>query len=391
MAITIQDVAERAGVGLGTVSRVINGARHVRPSTRLKVEAAMHDLNYHPNPHASNLKRQKVKVIGFLMTSNHRRPSDPFFITLMSGITDAASRHRYDLLVAGVSGPTDEIKRLEQFVSGNRVGGLILTDRRLKDARIDWLLRRHVPFVSYGRIDESKNTPYLDLDSRFGVEREMMHLIECGHSRIAFVGLPEEFTTAQDRFDGYRAGLRRIGRNIDKDYIITGCWNENDGLAAAERLLSLPERPTAIVASSDVIAFGIMRSLQLHGLTVGQDVAVVGFDDIPMAAMSNPPLTTLRQPIYDVGVELVDMLIRHIAGQPVMSRNIESTLIVRQSSCPLQTTPVAGPSIHQRSWGEVERADNQHAQNGAAAGKRSAVKRKGGEPKLNPRRPRPKH
>jgi hypothetical protein len=110
-----------------------------------------------------------------------------------------------------------------------------------------------------------------------------------------------------------------------------------------------------------------------------------------MAAMSNPPLTTLRQPIYDVGVELVDMLVRHIAGQPVTSRNIESTLIVRQSSCPFQTAPIAGPSIRQRSSGEVERTVIPDAQNGSTAGKRRAVIRKGGEPTLNPRRPRLKH
>jgi LacI family transcriptional regulator len=332
MAITIQDVAIRAGVGLGTASRVINNASHVRPSTREKVEAAMRDIGYHPNPHARNLKRQKVMVIGFLMTSNHRRPSDPFFSMLMSGMADAASKHHYDLLVSGVAKPVDEIERLEQFVSGNRVGGLILIDRRTKDDRIKWLHQHHFPFVSYGRIDEAGNIPYLDMDCRSGVEREAMHLIDRGHTHIAFVGLPDEFTTAQDRLEGYQSTLRRMGLKARKDYVITGCWNEADGQAAAEKLLRLPDRPTAIIASSDVIAFGVMRASQMQNLTVGKDIAVVGFDDVPMAAQSNPPLTTLRQPIYEVGVELVDMLVRHMSGKPVTSHCIEPTLIVRQSS-----------------------------------------------------------
>jgi DNA-binding LacI/PurR family transcriptional regulator len=332
MAITIQDVAKRAGVGLGTVSRVINDASHVRPSTRAKVEAAMRDLDYHPNPHASNLKRQNVKVIGFLMSSNHRRPSDPFFSMLMSGMADSASRHRYDLLVAGVAGPIDEIDRLEQFVAGNRVGGVILTDRRIQDARIEWLQRRHYPFVSYGRIDNAADTPWLEVDSALGVEQAVMHLVERGHTRIAFIGLPDDLLVTRDRLDGYRSALRRAGHRVHRDYVITGCWNEADGRAAAEKLLQLPEQPTAIMASSDVIAFGVMRALQMHDLTVGKDIAVVGFDDVPMAAHTNPPLTTIQQPIYDIGVELVDMLVQHLAGKHVQSRCLEPKLIVRQTS-----------------------------------------------------------
>jgi LacI family transcriptional regulator len=157
-------------------------------------------------------------------------------------------------------------------------------------------------------------------------------LVERGHSRIAFIGLPDDLLVSRDRLGAYRSAMQRYGYKIHTDYVITGCWNEVDGQVSAEKLLQLSERPTAIVASSDVIAFGVLRALNTFNLVPGKDVAVVGFDDVPMAAHSNPPLTTVQQPIYDIGVELVDMLIMFMTGQSVPSRCIEPKLIVRQSA-----------------------------------------------------------
>jgi LacI family transcriptional regulator len=126
--------------------------------------------------------------------------------------------------------------------------------------------------------------------------------------------------------------MQRYGYTVRKEYVITGCWTEVDGQVSAEKFLQLSPRPTAIVASSDVIAFGVLRALHQHGLVPGKEMAVIGFDDVPMAAHSNPPLTTVQQPIYDIGLELVDMLTRFMDGQAVPPRCIEPKLIVRQTT-----------------------------------------------------------
>jgi DNA-binding LacI/PurR family transcriptional regulator len=148
--------------------------------------------------------------------------------------------------------------------------------------------------------------------------------------------LPSDLTCAQDRLVGYYEAYAAAGRMVDEQYVIAGGLSESEGRSAATRLLNLHPRPTAIVACSDVMAFGAMQAIQQAGLRVGKDVSLIGFDDVPMAAHTNPPLTTIRQPIYDIGAQLVDMLINHIGNSdssaPVLSRLIEPDLILRDST-----------------------------------------------------------
>ncbi|MCL5999857.1 MAG: LacI family transcriptional regulator [Chloroflexi bacterium] len=333
MSVTILDVARRAGVGIGTVSRVLNGGYHVRPATREKVETAIHDLGYHPNTHARNLKRHTVTTVGFFFNSGHRRLSDPFFSTLMAGMNDAASDHSYDLLVASCRQSAAELAALERLTQSNRVSGVILTDTRVDDPRIALLQQLAFPFVVFGRINGHAKAPSVDVDGKCGIEQAMAHLFERGHRRIGFIGLPHELTCAQDRLAGYYAAHTSAGYAIDERYVVPGGVTEAEGVHAASQLLQLPNRPTAIVACSDVIAFGVMQVIQQAGLQVGKDISVVGFDDIPMAAYTHPPLTTVRQPIYDIGVQLVNMLIEHTANRNTnaVSRLIEPELVIRES------------------------------------------------------------
>ncbi len=333
MAATIREVAKRANVGIGTVSRVINSAEHVSEATRRQVEAAMRELNFSPNPHASNLKRQTVNTVGFFFSSTERRPlSDPFFSALMSGLADAAGALGLDLLVASCRNPDTELAQLERMTAGNRISGLIQTDTRVKDARMAFLRDRRIPFVAFGRMQPISAAPWVDVDGKDGVMRAVNHLFSRGHARIGLITLPRFLTCAQDRLAGYRAAFTRAQRPVEGRYIVDGGLTESDGGRAAEQLFALPDPPTAIVACSDVLAFGAMRVIQTCGMRVGPDVALIGFDDIPMAAHATPPLTTLRQPVYDIATELVHLLVRHINGEKVASRVIKPELILRESA-----------------------------------------------------------
>lgn len=343
MSVTILDVAKLAGVGVGTVSRVINDADHVKPATREKIEAAMLELGFHPNAQARNLKRGIVSTVGFFFTSGQRRLSDPFFNVLMAGMADAAGDRNFDLLVASCRNPADELASLEKLIKSNRVGGVIITDTRVRDPRVALLQRHTFPCVAFGRVGQKSSVPCVDVDGKRGVERAVQHLFDLGHQRIGFVGLPGELTCAQDRLAGYRAAFDAARREMDEGCIVAGGLSEAEGVTAAAKLLALRNRPTAIIACSDVLAFGAMQAIQHAGLRTGKDIALIGFDDIPSAAHTNPPLTTVRQPIYDIGAQLVDILVGQIkqgnaaserasAHVHPMARLIEPDLILRDSA-----------------------------------------------------------
>jgi LacI family transcriptional regulator, galactose operon repressor len=290
----------------------------------------MRDLDFTPNPHASNLKRQTVSTIGFFFSSTDVRPlSDPFFSALVSGLADAAGVLGFDLLVASCRSADNELVQLERLTSGNRVSGLILTDTRVNDARVKFLRERERPFVAFGRTRPVSAAPWIDVDGKVGIARAVKHLLAQGHTNIGLITLPQYLTCAQDRLAGYRAAYADAQRAINERYIVDGGLTESDGSFAAQKLLALPDPPTAIVACSDVLAFGAMRVIHQRGMRPGQDMALVGFDDIPMAAHSVPPLTTLHQPIYDIASELVHMLIRHINGEKVTPQVIIPELVLR--------------------------------------------------------------
>lgn len=343
MAVTITDVAKRADVGIGTVSRVVNGGTNVSISTRNRVEAVMRELGYHPNTHARNLKRQSVATIGFLFMSGQRQMSDPFFSTLMAGLADAAGEMNHDLHVASCPHAEHELATLDRLIRGNHVGGIVLTDTRLEDPRVGLLQERAFPYVAFGRVSaeaEPNALPTVDIDGHAGVQQAMRHLIAQGHRRIGFITLPVQLMCTQDRLNGYLSALQAADLPLHEALVISGGLSEDEGRRAAEQLMALSSPPTAIVCCSDVLAFGAARAIEEHGLSVGQDVALVGFDDVSLAAHASPPLTTVRQPIYEIGREIVHMLVQRMRGAITTSKLIEPTLIIRQSTTQWKPTPL---------------------------------------------------
>jgi LacI family transcriptional regulator len=325
MPVTLQDIANRLGVSVATVSRALAGYTDVAPATRQRVLQAAQEMGYRPNIIARMLQKQRTDTIGFIIPTHGPRFSDPYFSELLTGIGNAAAERDYDLLVSTCApDTTDEMRVYERFVQGRRVDGILVVRTREHDARITYLLEQQFPFASFGRSDLDADFPYLDVDGTAGLRQLTQHLVDLGHRRIAYISAPLNLMFASHRLEGYRTTLEANGIPFDEALMVVGALTERSGYAAGSDLLARDNPPTAIIACNDLMALGVISAAQGMGVTVGHDVVVAGFDDIPLAEHAHPPLTTVRQPIYEIGQRICEMLEeRHVILEP--------QLVVRES------------------------------------------------------------
>lgn len=335
MPVTLTDMAKRLGVSVATVSRALSDADGVSPETRARVLRLAEELGYHPNVMAQRLQKQRTDTIGFIIPTFGPRFSDPFFSELLAGIGNEAAEHEYDLLVSTRPPGPEELETYWRMVRERRVDGILVVRTRHDDPRIAYLLEEEFPFVAFGRADEPADFPYLDVDGKAGMRTLTQHLVAQGHRRIAYVSAPLEITFASERLAGYREVLAEQGLAYDDDLVVTGGLTEESGYAAGRTLLcerQIP--PTAIVAGNDLMALGVMGAARECGFSVGEDLAVAGYDDIPLARLAQPPLTTARQPIYQIGRRICAMLLNLVQGKALEERHVllQPELIVREST-----------------------------------------------------------
>ncbi len=334
MPVTLQDIAERLGVSVATVSRALSGAGGVSDATRQRVRRIADEMGYHPNVTARRLQKRRTDTIGFVIPTFGPRFSDPFFSELLAGIGNEATRHETDLLVSTRPPGAEEMAAYERIVRGRRADGLLVVRTRRRDPRIRYLLEQRFPFVAFGRVEENEDFPYVDVDGHAGLRILTQHLIDRGHRVIAFVNASPELMFAVHRLAGYREALEANAIPYRPELVEVGALTEYDGYEAGRRLLGRAERPTAIIASNDLMAIGVMRAVREANLHVGEDVAVAGFDDIPLARVVTPALTTVHQPIYEIGRRICAMLLRLLAGETLEEPHVVLTpeLVVRQST-----------------------------------------------------------
>jgi len=332
MKVTLKDIARESGYSITTVSHALSGYGDVNENTRQHIIAIAERLGYQPNLAARHLRSKQTKTIGMVIPLTAYF-SDPFFMELLSGVGRQAAEYGYDLLLSAQQPGEEELNAYRRIVASSRIDGVVVARVQRDDPRITFLKEAHHPFVVFGR-SNANDYPYIDVDGRAGVHQIVLHLARLGHRRIAFVLSPPQLAFTALRYEGYCQGLAEAGLPLDTAYIVQGDLTRASGHAAAARLLALPEPPTAIVACNDSMALGAMLAIQEQNLVVGRDVAVAGFDDIPAAASANPPLTTVRQPIYDIGRQALDMLIRVIRNEPIENLHVllVPELIVRASS-----------------------------------------------------------
>ena len=329
-----QDVATLAGVSRTTVSFVLNDVPGVKISeeTRQRVLQAARELNYYPTAAARSLASGKTRRIALILgQSKERLAADAFLPTFLQGITASVNRRNY-LLMVQMAEAVPSHEAYTRLIREQQVDGLILSGPRSDDALLDELAEDDFPLILHGRL-EGSGLPWVDVDNKAGGYLATSHLIGLDHHRIGFISnAPLSYAGAYERFAGYKAALGEHDIPFDDDLVRTAVFVPQSGHIAMEALLALPDRPTAVFAASDVVALGAMSAIQDSGLKVPQDIAIIGFDDIFLAAHACPPLSTVRVPAYGLGWTAADVLITLIEGdEEVSSVTLETELIIRES------------------------------------------------------------
>lgn len=329
------DVARLAGVSRTTVSFVLNNVPGVSISeaTRQRVQEAASQLNYHPNAAGRKLVSGKSNTIGLVLRQNPEQVfTDAFLVQVLLGVEQAASDQGFHVLVKPMA--PDDHAGYTRLIRENYVDGILLSGPRQDDLEIIKLRLEGFPIVMMGQLPGS-NIPFVDINAIDGATSAVRYLTGLGHTRIAMItNAPLEYTSAQQRRAGYEKALQEAGLPEDCDLVKEGNFTPASGLSAMKELLSLAKRPTAVFVASDVVAMGAIQAIKRAGLNIPNDVAIVGFDDIPMAEYYNPALTTVQLPAYGLGWAAADRLIHIIQGEKPDPEGIilESKLIIRSSS-----------------------------------------------------------
>lgn len=330
--LTLEDIAKKAGVSRSTVSRVVNGQPYVRKSVRERVLKVIQETGYHPNVAARTLASQRSWMIGLVLPrSVSSFFADPYFPRLTQGIAQACNDNNLTLGLFLVGAPEDEEKIIPRVSRKGFLDGILVQSGEVGDHLIDRLVTSNVPLVVVGRPFHDNQVSYLDVDNVQGAYQVVAHLASLGYRRIATITGNTHSTVGLDRKEGYLKALVDAGLAVDPALIVEGDFTEAGGYRAMQQLI--PARPQAVFAASDVLALGAMRAARDAGLQVPGDVAFVGFDDLPLAALPDPPLTTVHQPIYEFGVRAVEILIDLIENGSTPPRKVimHTELIVRAS------------------------------------------------------------
>jgi DNA-binding LacI/PurR family transcriptional regulator len=308
--ITLKQVATHAGVSYQTVSKVIHNQIQVSKETEERIWKAIAELGYHPNQLARSLRSQRSNLIGYSWEPTPPDQANPILDQFLQSMAQALESTGYHLLTFPYHPGNAWLNSYRELIDTNRVDGFVLSSVEFQDPRILFLQQRSFPYVAFGRSNSEWDIPFVDVDGAEGIRMATTHLIEQGHRRIAVLAWPMESRVGQNRMDGYLDCLREAGIEPRSEWIIRGEGTYAYGISAAQELLRLPAeiRPTAIVAFNDIMAAGAMYAIQAEGLQVGTDVAVTGFDDSPMVQYLTPPLTTIRQPIWEVGQQVTKIL-----------------------------------------------------------------------------------
>jgi LacI family transcriptional regulator len=324
--VTVHEVARIAGVSAATVSRFLNGTAKVSDEKRQAIESVIEKLNYKPNVLARNLKSGSSRTIGVLTQSL----VSGYFSEAMAGIDDALQGTGYaPLIVSGHWHADEEAERIELLIA-RRVDGLVILSGKLKDAQI-LELAQQVPIVAFGRSLAGPQAFGFCLDNYRGACDAVEHLVNQGHRNIAFINGPGDHQDALARLAGYRDTLARHQIQENPQLVVGGDFSESGGLLAVERLLESGQRFSSIFAANDLTAYGARLALYRRGIRVPEDISVVGFDDLHSSMYTTPPLTTVRQPLFDVGRSLGDAILRMIGRQPLDIEVPQLSLVVRES------------------------------------------------------------
>jgi LacI family transcriptional regulator len=335
MTITIRDIAKKLDLSIGAVSRALDGYPDISKETRQKVVQTAQEMGYVPNQAARQLRRRKADAVGYILPANSPRFADPFFTEFLAGLADETAVHPFDLLIS-IAPPGEEAEKqiYRNWVQGHKIDGMILTHMHLYDWRARFLHENQVPFSALENSLDELDFPKVEVNREQGMLELITHLVERGFKRIAYMGGPIDLKIESAQMDGYRRGLESHQIPLDAKIIAAGDLTSAGGYQSTQRLLSLPDPPDAIVCINDETAFGVLHAAHELGYQIGKNLAVAGFDGVQASKHTEPPLTSLDIPVYDVAHLLVKMLVAEIAKQPLPERSVmlSPKMLIRAST-----------------------------------------------------------
>lgn len=332
--VTIRDVAAKAGVSTSTVSHVVNNTRFVRDETRERVEQAMQELQYQPNRLASSLRSRKTQTLGVLMPNS----ANPYFARILAAIEERSYERGYNVIIGNVSNPQREEEYLAVMLS-KQIDGMLLISTGNFAHSIDRLKDVDIPVVLVDRPPQRDDIDVVMADNHDGGKTATQYLLDLGHRDIACITGPAHLITSTARRDGYIQALHEANIEPLPHWIVSGDFDHESGYRAALQILQQQDqRPTAIFASNDMMAIGAMRAVNELGLTIPDDISLIGFDNISLSAYTLPPLTTIEQPVDAMGAEAVEKLLYRIdhPDKNYQRDTLPVQLITRQS-CKMMT------------------------------------------------------
>lgn len=330
---TLEVVAARAGVSRGTASRVLTGSPKVSPQAREAVLRAAAELDYTPNRAARALVTRRSDSVAFVVSEGEDKAfSDPFFVHLLRGAQAEVARAGLQLVFIVASGDEDA-HRLERYAGGGHLDGVVLVSLHGRDRLPNRLERIGIPVVLSGRpwVDDG-TIHYVDADNTGGAAQAVRLLVERGCRRIATIAGPQDMSAACDRLAGYRSALREAGRRPRARDVVIGDFSPSGGAVAMRQLLAEAPDIDAVFAANDLMAVGAMQVAIEAGRRIPDDLAVVGFDDVPTALIGPMELTTVRQPIGDMGARMAQILLDRIEGRTAPRMTILETELVRRET-----------------------------------------------------------
>lgn len=328
--VTIFDVAEKAGVSYSTVSRVLNNKGNVNAETRERVLQVMAQLGYVGNAPARSLAGGSSRVVGLLVDHLHTG----YMGEIIRGIDEALEMHNYNLMLYTTHRQKNREVAYVTKLTHNLVDGLILIVPRNEQAYLDTLRQRKFPHVLIDYQGYNRHIPSIITTNKKGGYDATTYLIKAGHRRIGFITGEMAYGCAPERLSGYQEALEEHGIAFDPELVSEGNFLQPQGYRCAQHLLSLPNPPTALFVSNDVMAFGAMEAAHVRGLRIPDDLSIIGFDDIPQAAHVHPALSTVRQPLVEMGRSAVSLLLKYIANPLTEIERVElSTRLVIRESC----------------------------------------------------------
>lgn len=333
MTVTIYDVAREAGVSMATVSRVVNNNPNVKPQTRKKVFEAIERLGYRPNAVARGLASKKTTTVGVVIPDI----SNSIFSEVARGIEDIANMYHYNIILCNADKKKEKEIRVINTLLEKQVDGLLFMGGAITDEHIQAFKTATVPVVLCATTDESGTIPSVDIDHQAAAFDAVNLLIQYGHRNIGMIsGTLQDPSNGNARYLGYKQALEKAGIPFNEDYVRIGNYKYESGIEVTKYFLELPNRPTAIFVANDEMAIGAVHSIQDAGLRVPEDISVISVDNVRMASMVRPQLTTVAQPMYDIGAVSMRLLTKLMNKETVEQPKVilPHEVIIRESVAP---------------------------------------------------------